>query len=109
MTVPCMTYTELMEEHLKPNGYEVIAPQPDEFWEGYNRIMIRKGDYTFPLQYKSIYFYLQIVYLFRQLEIPVPEEYQHIFDQHMAMRKGLSLERTIEENTDEKEEDSGTS
>ena len=60
MTVPHLTYTELKDKYLIPNGYEVVVGQPD-YWDQHNRIIFRKGDITFPFQYKKVYFYLEIV------------------------------------------------
>ncbi len=75
-------------------------PQQQDFWNSHDRIMVRKGDYSFPLQFMEKYFYLQIVILFKQLEIPIPEDHQRCFDQHMALVE-LKKKRGRENNFNE--------
>lgn len=85
MTVPCITYSQLENDYLIPYGYEILTPQPQDFWTEHDRIMIKKGDYVFPLQFRKKYFYLQVAILFPQLGIPVPEDHQKCYDQHTAL------------------------
>lgn len=53
MTVPFLKHEELAEL-LKGNGWEVAS---SDFWNDYNRIICKKGDISFPLQYKEVYFF----------------------------------------------------
>lgn len=105
MYIPCMTYREMVDNHFAPNGYTVETPQQQDFWGDHDRIMIKKGDYSFPFQYREKYFYLQVVILFRQLEIPIPEDHQKCFDQHLALRKSKIEASQIE--IDKKDRESG--
>lgn len=86
MTVPVLTYAQLRDDYLIPNGYSVETPQPQDFWSEHDRVIVKKGDYSFPLQFRERYFYLQVVVLFKQLGIPIPEDHQKCYDQHMAHR-----------------------
>jgi hypothetical protein len=84
MPVPSMSYSTLVSQYLTPNGWTVQTPQPQDFFDGHNRIYISKGDYSFPLQYQNHYLYLQIIHLFRDLEIPAPKNFMDYYEKMRA-------------------------
>lgn len=55
----------------------------DEFWEDHNRLMMKKGNVTFPLQIKDRYGFPIVVRLLRSLGITPPQDHQRHFDQLM--------------------------
>jgi hypothetical protein len=85
MDAPKMPYAELRDKYLTPNGWEVQAPQPQDFWAEYDRIYVVKGDHSFPLQFKAEYNYLHIVQLFKSLDIKPPHNFQLYYDQQKAL------------------------
>ena len=86
MTAPVMSYTTLANEYLSPNGWHVEEPQPQDFWNEHDRIYVVKGDYRFPLQYKSEYKYLQIVHLFNDLSIDIPLPFKEYYEYQKAKK-----------------------
>lgn len=98
MTIPVLTYSQLIDI-LSKHGYSVIVPQPQDFFSDHNRIIIDGNGFTFPLQFKDKYFYLQVVHLFRSLDIPVPEDHQTCYNQHIEMRKRIAEENAKRKKT----------
>jgi hypothetical protein len=104
MKSPTISYANLVAHYLAPNGWEVITPQPQDFWNQHNRIYVRRGDYSFPLQYKDSYNYLQVYHLLNDLEITIPEEIKQWYDGQKAVweaKKGTSINPTAAATADD--------
>lgn len=56
MIVPHLKQQEFID-HLKNNGCDVVS---DENWEEHDRIIMKYGDETFPLQMQTIYYYFTV-------------------------------------------------
>ncbi len=80
MTFLCFTQDQLLT-FLKENGYTVCS---NEFWDEYDRVMIQKGDVSFPLQMQKEYYFPFVIRLCRNLEIEAPENFKIAYDGFMA-------------------------
>jgi len=110
MTVPFLTYAQLKDQLGKFGYFEFDHPQATEFFD-LGRIIYKKEDYKFPLQYRDKYFYTQVVPLFQSLGIDVPEDHQLCYDQHMEMAKKMEEEAKKKKESEKvqpaEEEESG--
>ncbi len=70
MTIPGLTNAQLMKL-LSDNGYKVVS---NEFWNDHDRVIVEKDGATFPVQYKTYYYYPIIIKLCAMLEIDPPED-----------------------------------
>lgn len=77
MTVPHLSHTDFLNL-LKENGWEVAS---DSYWEEYNRIILKKDGYSFPLQYKEVYFFPFVVKTCISLGINPPEDHTRVYQQ----------------------------
>lgn len=82
MTVPTLKFEALLKL-LKENGWDVVS---NEFWDEYNRIMIKKGDISFPLQYKKVYAFTSVVRICKALEIAPPQDHLTCYEQWEAYK-----------------------
>jgi hypothetical protein len=89
MTVPTLKH-EAFLKLLKENGWEVAS---DEFWNDYNRIILKKGDITFPLQYKASYAFTSIVRICMSLDITPPDDHLLCYEQYEQYKKRQQKEK----------------
>jgi hypothetical protein len=67
---------------LKLNGVDVVS---NEFFDDHNRLVLRKDNYTFPLQFRESYFYPLVCKICDDLGIEAPAQHRRNYDQHIAM------------------------
>jgi len=77
MTVPSFSNAELIE-FLTQNGCEVVS---NDFFNDQNRIILKKGEHTFVIQFLNTYHFPYIVRLCMSLDIEAPAEHQKCYDQ----------------------------
>lgn len=99
MQVPLFTHQELLT-FLKANGWSVCS---DQYWEKFDRLILKKEAHTFPLQIKERYLFTFVVKLCNSLGIDPPADHKKNFDQLTAMRmremaKRLERERERDDN-----------
>lgn len=75
MHVPSLTYNELMDL-LKSNGWKIVS---DDHWEEFDRIMLKKGKLTVPIQIRKRYFFAVVVKICIDLNIEPPEDHYKFF------------------------------
>lgn len=85
MTVPVLTQAEFID-YLKEQGCEVVS---DEFWNDWDRIMMKKGDISFPLQVRESYAFPLVCKVCQSIGVAAPEDHQKCYDQYMEMFRSL--------------------
>lgn len=93
MVVPMLKHDALLKL-LKEHGWEVAS---DEFWDKYNRIIMKKGDVSFPLQYKDIYAFTSVCRICIALDIPPPADHLRCYEQYEAYKAKKREEKEREE------------
>ncbi len=83
MHIPVLSLNEFLD-YLKENGCEVIEKK---YWDDFNRIMLRKGDITFPLQCADRYQFPIVCKTCETLGIKAPPDHQKCYDQIRAYWK----------------------
>lgn len=84
MTIPHLKQQEFID-FLKKGGCVVVS---DENWNEFNRIMMKKGEITFPLQMQSIYYYYTINKICEELGIEPPEHCKKVKQQIKSRKEG---------------------
>jgi len=64
-------------EFLKKNGCKVVS---DEDWNDFDRIIMKKGDITFPLQMCKVYYHFVARRICNDLDIKLPDFDNELFD-----------------------------
>ncbi|MBS1580820.1 MAG: hypothetical protein JST66_01335 [Bacteroidetes bacterium] len=82
MQAPLFTHQELIE-FLAQHGWTVCS---DEYWERFDRLILKKGDVTFPMPLHSRYLFPFVVKLCISLGIEAPADHKKNFDQLTSMR-----------------------
>jgi hypothetical protein len=75
---------------LKEHGWEVAS---SDYWNDYNRIILKKGDISFPLQYKEVYYFPLVVRTCISLEIDPPPDHLRCYEQLESQKKKDEEER----------------
>ncbi|MEP2508483.1 MAG: hypothetical protein ABJH72_03965 [Reichenbachiella sp.] len=86
MVVPHISHTDFLNL-LKENGWEVAS---DKYFNDYDRIIVRKGEDSFPLQFKKTYHFPFVVRTCKSLGIEPPEDHLTCFNQYEAYKRGKS-------------------
>ncbi|MES2543644.1 MAG: hypothetical protein V4548_02075 [Bacteroidota bacterium] len=72
-------------DFLIDNECEVVC---DKNWNDYNRIMMKKGDITFPIQMQDVYYYYTVNKICDDLGIEPPEDCKKVREQIRGRKKG---------------------
>jgi hypothetical protein len=84
-----MLSNEQLLKLLKDNGWEVAS---NDFFDSYNRIILKKGEISFPLQFKPKYAFTSVVRLCKSLEIEPPADHLRCYDQYEEYKKMQALQ-----------------
>lgn len=82
MTIPILTQDEFLQL-LKSNGWEVVC---NDYWEEFNRVILKKDKDTFPLQLKRVYSFPTVVKTCQMLGIEPPADHLRCHQQWEEQR-----------------------
>ena len=97
MTIPFLKYKELISL-LKQNGWDIVS---NTDWETHNRIMIGKGDHSFPLQIQDVYFFHFVVKICQSLDIKAPADHKKCYEQLRSQNEKNKSQKKEEEEAEE--------
>jgi hypothetical protein len=82
MQLAGLKFQELLDI-IKQNGYDVVS---NDFWDKYNRIILRKGSETIILQFDTFYAFPFVYTYLTSLGIEVPEHCKKPYEQFLAYK-----------------------
>lgn len=87
-----------LRDYLESHGCVQVS---DKYWEKWDRLIFKKDDHTFPVQYMERYGFPMVVKICESIGIPAPADHQRNFDQLQALRMRQLTER-LEKKANEK-------
>lgn len=84
MTIPHLTQQAFID-YLKDNGCVIVS---DENWNDYDRLMLEKGEISFPLQMQKVYYYYTVNKICEDIGIEPPEDCKKVSEQIKNRKRG---------------------
>jgi hypothetical protein len=85
MTLPQLTFEEL-KQILADNGFNLVST---DFFTEHTMVVFAKGDHSFVIEWRKVYFYRFVVFFLTQLDIEPPKDCMKAYQQEQELYKKI--------------------